>query len=85
MFPGGVEAMGQHFLTAGASLLLLIGALAGPVAVGLGIAYAGWGRLGLWSLVPALVLTFSGLILELFLLLDWLGNRFERLDPVGDS
>jgi hypothetical protein len=79
--PGGVEAMGQHLLTAGVSLLLLTLTLLGPGAIAAGAAYVGWPHLGLWSLVPAFLIGSAGLGLEAFLLLDWLGTRFERLDP----
>jgi hypothetical protein len=79
--PGGIEAMGQHFLTAGVSLLLLLLTLLGPAVIGGGLAYLLWERLDTWSLLPALLLTAAGLGLEAFLLLDWLGSRFERLDP----
>jgi ABC-2 type transport system permease protein len=79
--PGGIEQMGQHLLTAGISLLLLILAAAGPALVGGGAAYLLRPLLDWWALVPAGVLAAAGLGLESFLLLDWLGDRFERLDP----
>jgi Putative ABC exporter len=79
--PGGIEAMGQHVLTAGISLLLLLLALLGPGLAGGGLGYLLWDRFEVWSLLPALVVTAAGLALEAFLLLDWLGTRFERLDP----
>jgi Putative ABC exporter len=78
--PAGIEAMGQHLLTAGISLLLLLLAALGPLAVGGGAVYLLWNGLAWWSLVPGLLLTAAGLSLEGFLLLDWMGGRFERLD-----
>jgi Putative ABC exporter len=78
--PAGIEAMGQHLLTAGISLLLLLLTAAGPLALGGAAVYLLWNRLDWWSLVPGLSLTAAGLFLEGFLLLDWMGGRFERLD-----
>lgn len=79
--PGGIERMGQHLLTAGISLVLLLLAAAGPAVVGAGVAYALRPLLDWWAIVPGGLLTAAGLALESVLLLDWLGNRFERLDP----
>lgn len=78
--PGGIEAMGQHLLTAGISLLLLLAASLGPAAVGAGTAYLGWRYLDWWSLAPACVVAAAAFGLEAFLLLDWMGGRFEALD-----
>ena len=79
--PGGIEQVGQHLLTAGISFLLLAIAALGPSLAGGGAAYLLWSRIGLWALVPALLLAGAALVLEGFLLLDWLGGRFEQLDP----
>lgn len=79
--PGGIEQVGQHLLTAGISFLLLALAALGPALAGAGTAYLLWSRLEAWALVPALVLAGAALALESFLILDWLGDRFERLDP----
>lgn len=79
--PGGIEQMGQHLLTAGASLILLLLAAAGPSLVAGGFAFLSWSMLGTWALVPAILIGAAGLGLEAFLLLDWLGARFERMDP----
>lgn len=78
--PAGIEAMGQHLLTAGVSLLLLLLGSAGPVALGGGVTWLGWDSLGWWSLFPGLLLASLGFALEGFLLLDWMGSRFESLD-----
>lgn len=80
MRPAGVEAMGQHLLTAGISLLLLMLTSIGPVALGGGMVYLLWGRLELWGLIPGLLLAAGAYGLEAFLLLDWMGDRFEQLD-----
>lgn len=79
--PGGIEQIGQHLLTAGASLLLLLIATAGPGLVAVAGAYLLWPIAGVWALLPAVLLGAFGLGLEGFLLLDWLGRLFERLDP----
>jgi hypothetical protein len=81
--PGGIEMVGQQFLTAGASLLLLTVALLGPGLLGGGAGYLLWPHLGLWSLGPAALLAAAGLALEAFLILDWLGTRFEHFDPTA--
>jgi hypothetical protein len=73
--------MGQHLLTAGASLLLLLLAAAGPVVVATALVYYLWPLAGPWAVVPGMLVGAAGLALEAFLLLDWLGRLFERLDP----
>lgn len=82
--PGGIEAMGQHLLTAGASILLLMVALVGPTGVAALTAYALWARIAEWSLIPSLLLAAAAVALESALLLDWLGTRLEQMDPTRD-
>ncbi|MBK8004073.1 MAG: hypothetical protein IPK12_09060 [Gemmatimonadetes bacterium] len=82
--PGGVEAMGQQFLTAGLALVLLALLLLGPALLAGLTWYFLEARLGGWSLVPALLPAALGLGLELFLLVDWLGSRFERLEVAAE-
>ena len=79
--PGGIEQIGQHLLTAGMSLLVLLVALLGPALAGGVVAYLLWTRLQAWALMPAGLLVAAGLALESFLLLEWLGARFDRLEP----
>jgi hypothetical protein len=79
--PGGIEQVGQQLLTAGISFLLLLVASLGPALAAGGTAYLLWPRIGFWALAPALALAAAALTLESFLILDWLGDRFERLDP----
>lgn len=81
--PGGIEQVGQQLLTAGVSFLLLALAALGPSLAASGAAYLLWTRIGAWALVPAFLLAGAALTLESFLLLDWLGDRFERLDPTA--
>lgn len=82
--PGGIEQMGQHLLTAGVSFLLLLLFLAGPALVGGGAAYLLRPVLGSWALLAAALVASAGLLLEAFLLVDWLGERFER-GPATDA
>jgi len=80
MRPGGVEALGQHLISGTLCLLLLVVAALPPAVIGYVIAlliYPSWGAA---ALVPATLLAVAGLLLEAFLLLDWLGGRFDSLD-----
>ena len=79
--PGGFEQVGQHLLTAGISLLLLLLAALGPTLAAGAATYLLWARIGAWALLPGLLLAGLALTLEAFLILDWLGDRFERADP----
>ncbi|HEY7026479.1 MAG TPA: putative ABC exporter domain-containing protein [Gemmatimonadales bacterium] len=80
MRPGGVEALGQHLISGTLCLLLLVLAALPPAVIGYAIAllvYPSWG----WAaLIPATLLAVAALVLEAFLLLDWLGGRFDSLD-----
>ncbi len=69
--------MGQHLLTAGVSFLLLLLFLLGPAALGGGIAYVLFGRIAWWAAFPAGIAVAAALLLEAFLLVDWLGDRLE--------
>lgn len=82
--PGGVEQVGQHLLTAGVSLLLLAVFLLGPGLLGGGVGYLLADTVGAWALVPAGLLATTGLALEAFLLLDWLGDRFDESDALTE-
>lgn len=75
--PGGIEQMGQHVLTAGVSLLLLLLFLVGPGALGGVIGYFLFGRISHWAFLPSGVAAAAALLLEAFLLVDWLGDRLE--------
>jgi hypothetical protein len=82
--PGGIEVMGQHLLTAGASILLLALALVGPGGIAGVTAYLFWPHIAEWGLLPALALGAGAVALEAALLLDWIGTRLERLDPSAE-
>ena len=80
MRPGGVEALGQHLISGTLCLLLLVLAALPPAVLGYVIAlfvYPSWGTA---SLIPATLLAVAALLIEAFLLLDWLGGRFDSLD-----
>jgi hypothetical protein len=80
MRPGGVEALGQHLISGTMCLLLLVVAALPPAVLGYVVAllvYPSWGTAGL---IPATLVAVAALILEAFLLLDWLGGRFDSLD-----
>jgi hypothetical protein len=79
--PGGIEALGQQFLTMGAALLLLALTLLGPSALAAGVWWLLSPALGGWALPPALGVAAIALGIEGFLLIDWLGDRYDRLDP----
>jgi len=79
--PGGIEAVGQQMLTAGVSMVLLAVLLVGPLLLAGGAFYFTSGGLGVWATFPALVLGIAGMAIEAWLLLDWLGDQFERSDP----
>ena len=81
--PGGIEQVGQQLLTSGIAFLLLLLAALGPALVAGGAGYLLRPALNAWALVPAGLLAAAGLTLEGFLLLDWLGSRFERTDPTA--
>jgi ABC-2 type transport system permease protein len=82
--PGGIEVMGQHLLTAGASILLLALALVGPGGIAAVTAYLLWPHLAEWGILPGLVFATVAVALEAALLLDWIGTRLEQLDPSGE-
>ena len=78
----GVEALGQGVLGMAAAFLLLALAAIGPALLGGGAAWLLWERVA-----PAVVLPLGGvaaaggLVLEAFVVTDWLGGVFERFDP----
>lgn len=79
--PGGIEATGQQILTAGVSLILLGLLLVGPAALAGLFAYLLYDGMGGWAFIVASPVAGLGLALEAYLFVDWLGFRFERLDP----
>lgn len=77
----GIEGLGQNMLTRLISLLLLAVALLAPVALGGGLWFLLRDRFGLWAVLPGATVVAAGVGLEAFLLLDWLGTLFQRMDP----
>jgi ABC-2 type transport system permease protein len=78
--PGGVEALGQNFLTMIAFVLLLSVALAVPVALGGGVFLLLRDALGLWALLPAAALADAAILAESLPALRWLGGVLERTE-----
>jgi hypothetical protein len=78
--PGGVEALGQHLLAGSVCLLLLVLAALVPCALGYGLALWIYPWIGLNAAVPGAAVACAAIGVEGFLLLDWLGGRFESLD-----
>jgi hypothetical protein len=79
--PGGIEALGQQFLTMGAALILLSLTLIGPAALAGAVWWLLAPSLGGWASSPALAVAVIALGLECFLMLDWLGDLYDGLDP----
>ncbi|MBL0173496.1 MAG: hypothetical protein IPP90_22950 [Gemmatimonadaceae bacterium] len=75
----GFETMGQNLLTMGATTLVAAVALVFPVGLGLLIVYLGRGLEG-WALPLATFLGGILLLLELWPVIIWLGDVFDRTD-----
>jgi hypothetical protein len=78
--PGGLEALGQNFLTMSLSLVLLVIAMLAPALLGGGLAWLLRDSLGGWSLAPGALVMAAAMALESYLLVDWLGSVWERMD-----
>ena len=79
--PSGVEALGQTMLATPPFLVTLIVALAPPVVVGYAAAYFLHPALGFGAYGAGIILFLLGMGLEAFLLSEWLGGAYDRLDP----
>ena len=79
--PSGVEALGQTMLATPPFLLALAVALAPPVVVGYAAAYYLQPALGFGAYGAGIILFLLGMGLEAFLLSEWLGGAYDRLDP----
>lgn len=75
--PGGVEQLGQQLLTVGVSMVLMLILLLGPGLLGLAGVILLRDALGNWVFVLAGLVAGAALLLEAFLLVDWMGDRFE--------
>ena len=82
----GFETMGQNLLTMGATTLVAAVALVFPVGLGLLIVFFG-DALGHWVWPVAALLGGVLLMLELWPMIIWLGDLFERTDvaDIGSS
>jgi ABC-2 type transport system permease protein len=78
---GGVESAGQGMLLFGASIIVSLLLLLLPLIAAAPVALLAR-SLGAWSLVPAAMAAAAVLTVELRFLLKWLGDVFERTDPV---
>ena len=79
--PTGVEALGQSMLATMPYLLALAFALAAPMAVAYGATALLAPLLGFGSFAAGILLFLLGMGLEVFLLVEWLGGVYDRLDP----
>jgi hypothetical protein len=77
----GVEALGQSMLATVPYLLALGFALAAPLAVAYGATVLFAPLLGFGSYAAGIILFLLGMGLEVFLLIEWLGGVYNRLDP----
>lgn len=76
----GVEAVGQSMLGMLLQFLLLVVALLGPLIAAAAVFGLLRGLLGWIAAAPALLALIAGLGIELFLLLQWLGDVLDRTD-----
>ncbi len=76
----GFETMGQNLLTMGATTLVAAVALVFPVGLGLLTIFLGNDLLGSWAYPLAVVLGGILLMLELWPMIHWLGDVFDRTD-----
>ena len=81
--PGGIEALGHQLLTSGLCAVLLILAAAIPLALGAGVAVLTHAVMGVWAGLAGALVSGAALGLIGFLLLDWVGGAFERMDPAA--
>jgi hypothetical protein len=79
--PTGVEALGQSMLATVPYLLALAFALAAPTAVAYGATVLFAPLLGFGSYAAGTTVFLLGMGLEVFLLIEWLGGVYDRLDP----
>ena len=80
--PGGFETLGQNILSSLFTLFLSALAVAGPALTGSFLWSSLVPRLGPWAIVPVLVgVTMVGIV-ELRLLIRWLGRVFERTESI---
>jgi hypothetical protein len=79
--PSGVEAMGQSLLTVTATLMLAALILLVPAALGGGLSALMFRGLGMWALLPGVIVGVGAVLAELSLIVGWLGRVFERTEP----
>jgi ABC-2 type transport system permease protein len=79
--PGGLEAMGQLYLTLFATLIMLLVLLLLPGAVATGAAWFTEASLGAWRWPVAIAAAIPFALVEAFMLSQWLGEVLERTEP----
>jgi ABC-2 type transport system permease protein len=77
----GVEALGQNLLMMIAFVALLSLTLVLPVTLGGGTFLLLRAAVGTWALVPAAIVALLTIAFEAALMVEWLGQLFERTDP----
>jgi hypothetical protein len=80
--PTGVEFMGQNILRLAGSFLLLGLGLLPPLLIGGLTGFRLIPQLGEMAAVPAILAGVAALWTEVGLIIMWLGDAFERTDPV---
>jgi ABC-2 type transport system permease protein len=78
---GGVEALGQTFLMMIAFVGFLGMLLALPVCIAGGAFLLLRPGIGLWAMLPTVVLALVTMAYEAAMIVGWLGRLFERTDP----
>ncbi|MEP6778753.1 MAG: putative ABC exporter domain-containing protein [Gemmatimonadaceae bacterium] len=76
----GFETMGQNLLTMGATSLVAAVALVFPIALGLLVVWLGTSYLGPWALFVGALLASALVCAEMWPVIVWLGQVFERTD-----
>jgi ABC-2 type transport system permease protein len=82
MRPSGVEAIGQSLLTTTATLALGALILAVPAGLGVGVSALLFPALGMWALLPGVIVGVGAVVAELSMIVRWLGRVLERTEPV---
>ena len=77
---GGIEVMGQTFLVMMGQAIAMAVFLIPPLLAAGMVTWMATPLIGNWSRPIAAIIVAGGMLLEIFLALDWLGGAFERTD-----
>ena len=80
--PGGIEFLGQNIMLMLGSVILFVAALVPPIVAGAVTGGTMALQMGRLAAVPAVAVFFAVLYVEIFMALKWLGNGYDRIDPV---